>query len=369
PTGQDDVLGAVVLAGRRGGEAPDDRVTVVACDVADREAVAALLAEHPVTAVVHAAGVLDDGVVDTLTGDRFAEVLRAKVTGARLLDELAGDLDAFVLFSSLAGTVGAAGQANYAAANAELDALAQCRRASGRAAVSIAWGPWAGEGMAAENADRMRRAGVTPLPAAGAAAVLGRITRSQVVADIDWDTYPATRPFFAELAPAAPVVAAPAGLGERLAGLSAADAGDLVLDVVREHVAAVLGHGRAADVAPDRAFSETGFTSLTAVELRNRLDRLTGLNLPATLVFDHPSPSALARHLTAELREDERTVDGLLDELGRVGATLGEADRVRVAERLRLLTAGWAGEPAAPSLESASDEEMFDLLGKEFGIS
>ncbi|MBE8517268.1 SDR family NAD(P)-dependent oxidoreductase [Amycolatopsis sp. H6(2020)] len=359
----------VVLAGRRGGEATDDRVTVVACDVADREAVATLLAEHPVTAVVHAAGVLDDGVVDTLTGARFAEVLRAKVTGARILDELTGDLDAFVLFSSLAGVVGAAGQANYAAANAELDALAQRRRASGRAAVSIAWGPWAGEGMAAENAGRMRRAGVTPLPAAGAAAALSRITRSQVVADIDWDTYPATRPFFAELAPAAPVVEAPPGLGERLAGLSAADAGDLVLDVVREHVAAVLGHGRAADVAPDRAFSETGFTSLTAVELRNRLDRLTGLNLPATLVFDHPSPSALARHLTAELREDERGVDGLLDELGRVGATLGEADRVRVAERLRLLTAGWAGEPAAPSLESASDEEMFDLLGKEFGIS
>ncbi|MGW5745498.1 SDR family NAD(P)-dependent oxidoreductase, partial [Amycolatopsis sp. NPDC003861] len=360
----------VVLAGRRGGEAPDDRVTVVACDVADRDAVAALLAEHPVTAVVHAAGVLDDGVVDALTGDRFAEVLRAKVTGARILDELTGDLDAFVLFSSLAGTVGAAGQANYAAANAELDALAQRRRATGRAGVSIAWGPWAGEGMAAENADRMRRAGVTPLPAGGAAAVLGRIARSQVVADVDWDTYPATRPFFAELAPAAPVVAArPENLGDRLAGMPAADAGDLVLEIVREHVAAVLGHGRAGDVAPDRAFSETGFTSLTAVELRNRLDRLTGLNLPATLVFDHPSPSALARHLTAELREDEPGVDGLLDELSRVGAALGEADRARVAERLRLLTAGWAGESAAPSLESASDEEMFDLLGKEFGIS
>ncbi|WP_410612235.1 type I polyketide synthase [Amycolatopsis sp. lyj-109] len=365
----------VVLAGRRGGEAPDDRVTVVACDVADRDAVAAMLAEHRVSAVVHAAGVLDDGVVDTLTGDRFAEVLRAKVTGARLLDELTGDLDAFVLFSSLAGTVGAAGQANYAAANAELDALAQRRRASGRAAASIAWGPWAGAGMAAGNADRMRRAGVTPLPATDAAAALARSTRSQVVADIDWDTYAANRPLYAELAPAAPVAEAPAGLGGRLAGLSAlsgADAGDLVLDVVREHVAAVLGHGRAADVAPDRAFSETGFTSLTAVELRNRLDRVTGLNLPATLVFDHPSPSALARHLTAELRDDEpapRGVAGLLDELSRVGATLGEADRARVAGQLRLLTAGWAGEPAAPSLESASDEEMFDLLGKEFGIS
>ncbi|MET8997332.1 type I polyketide synthase [Amycolatopsis sp. NPDC004169] len=365
----DHGAGHVVLASRSGGEAPDERVTVVSCDVADRDAVAALLAEHPVTAVVHAAGVLDDGVVDTLTGDRFAEVLRAKVTGARLLDELTGDLDAFVLFSSLAGAVGAAGQANYAAANAELDALAQRRRASGRSAAAIAWGPWAGEGMAAENADRMRRAGVTPLPAADAAAALGRLTRSSVVADIDWDTYPAVRPLFAELAPAAPVAAAPVHLGDRLAGLSAGDAGELVLTVVREHVAAVLGHGRAADVAPDRAFSETGFTSLTAVELRNRLDRVTGLNLPATLVFDHPSPSALARHLTAELRDDEPGVDGLLDQLSRVGATLGEADRARVAEQLRQLTAGWTGGPAAPSLDSASDEEMFDLLGKEFGIS
>ncbi|NBH01904.1 type I polyketide synthase, partial [Amycolatopsis sp. SID8362] len=142
----------VVLASRRGGEATNERMTVVACDIADRDAVAALLAEHPVSAVVHAAGVLDDGVVDTLTGDRFAEVLHAKVSGARVLDELTGDLDAFVLFSSLAGAVGAAGQANYAAANAELDALAQRRRATGKAAASIAWGPWAGGGMAAENA-------------------------------------------------------------------------------------------------------------------------------------------------------------------------------------------------------------------------
>ncbi|WP_439382359.1 type I polyketide synthase [Amycolatopsis lexingtonensis] len=364
----------VVLASRRGGEAPGEHMTVVACDIGDRDAVAALLAEHPVSAVVHAAGVLDDGVVETLTGDRFAEVLHAKVTGARVLDELTGDLDAFVLFSSLAGAVGAAGQANYAAANAELDALAQRRRASGRAAVSIAWGPWAGSGMAAENADRMRRAGVTPLPPAEAAAALGRITRSQVVADIDWDTYLSgqARPLYAELAPAAPVAEVHTGLGDRLTGLSPADAGELVLDVVREHVAAVLGHGRAADVAPDRAFSETGFTSLTAVELRNRLDRVTGLSLPATLIFDYPSPATLARHLTAELAGDEpapRGVDGLLDELGRLGASLGEADRARIAEQLRLLTAGWAGEAAAPSLDTASDEEMFDLLGKEFGIS
>ncbi|WP_143265005.1 beta-ketoacyl reductase, partial [Amycolatopsis lexingtonensis] len=364
----------VVLASRRGGEAPGEHMTVVACDIGDRDAVAALLAEHPVSAVVHAAGVLDDGVVDTLTGDRFADVLHAKVTGARVLDELTGDLDAFVLFSSLAGAVGAAGQANYAAANAELDALAQRRRASGRAAVSIAWGPWAGGGMAAENADRMRRAGVTPLPPAEAAAALGRITRSQVVADIDWDTYLSgqARPLYAELAPAAPAAEVHTGLGDRLTGLSSADAGELVLDVVREHVAAVLGHGRAADVAPDRAFSETGFTSLTAVELRNRLDRVTGLSLPATLIFDYPSPAALARHLTAELAGDEpasRGVDGLLDELGRLGASLGDADRARVAEQLRLLTAGWAGEAAAPSLDTASDEEMFDLLGKEFGIS
>ncbi|WP_290058518.1 phosphopantetheine-binding protein, partial [Amycolatopsis solani] len=240
-------------------------------------------------------------------------------------------------------------------------------------AAAIAWGPWAGDGMAAENADRMRRAGVTPLPPAEAAAALGRVTHSQVVADIDWDTYLTgqNRPLYAELAPAAPAVGVHIGLADRLTGLSPADAGELVLDVVREHVAAVLGHGRAAGVAPDRAFSETGFTSLTAGELRNRLDRVTGLSLPATLIFDYPSPATLARHLTTELVGDEpapRGVDGLLDELGRLGASLGDADRARVAEQLRLLAAGWAGE-AAPSLDTASDEEMFDLLGKEFGIS
>ncbi|MYU19329.1 SDR family NAD(P)-dependent oxidoreductase, partial [Streptomyces sp. SID8361] len=207
--------GHVVLAGRRGLDAPgaaelrDElaasgaRITVAACDVADREALAGLLAdlpaEFPLTAVVHAAGVLDDGVLESLTPERFASVLRAKADAALALDELTRDLDlsAFVLFSSTSGTVGAAGQANYAAANAFLDALAERRRAEGLPATSIAWGPWAAGGMAADEAleQRMRRAGMPPMDADLAIDALQRALdlgdAAVTVADVEWDRFAA----------------------------------------------------------------------------------------------------------------------------------------------------------------------------------
>ncbi|WP_299537467.1 type I polyketide synthase [uncultured Streptomyces sp.] len=272
-------------------------VHLVACDVSDRDAVARLIADHPVTAVFHAAGVVDDGVVDHTTPERFAAVLRAKADSALVLDELLGQVGAFVVFSSLAGTVGSPGQGAYAAANAVLDALVERRRAEGRAGTSVAWGPWAETGMAADapTADRMRRGGLAALDPARALTALGRALdlgdRCVVVADVDWQRFApgltASRPTAllthlveTHRAPAAPAVAP----------------GD-VLGLVCARAAAVLGHGSAAAIDAGRPFRDLGIDSLTALELRNTLAAETGLRLPVGLVFDFPTPAALAGHL------------------------------------------------------------------------
>ncbi|MFC3352261.1 type I polyketide synthase, partial [Streptomyces echinoruber] len=277
----------LVLVGRRGAQAPGAaeleaeltaagaRVTFAACDVADREAVRELLAAHPADAVVHAAGVLADGIVDGLTAEQFDTVLRAKTTAARHLDELTRDreLDAFVLFSSFAGTVGSAGQANYAAANAMLDALAERRRAEGLPATSVAWGPWAGGGMATGTSmeNRQRRGGIRLLTPEAALDALGACvaarTAPPLVADIDWQqfgpAFTAVRPspLLTEVyrAPADPhhdrADAAPTtGLRARLAGLTPENRLREVLALVRGRAAAVLGHADAAAVPAERAF-------------------------------------------------------------------------------------------------------------------
>ncbi len=339
----------VVLTSRRGLDAPgaaglrDElaasgaRVTVAACDVADREALAGLLAglpaELPLTAVVHAAGVLDDGVLESLTPERIASVLRAKADAALALDELTRDLDlsAFVLFSSTSGTVGAAGQANYAAANAFLDALAERRRAEGLAATSVAWGPWAAGGMAADEAleQRMRRAGMPPMDADLALGALQRALdlgdAAVTVADVDWDRFAPgftagrPSPLLADLPEVRHAVAAPgetvavesaSALAQRLLALPEAERHRALLDLVRTHVADVLGHSDVSDISAERAFRDIGFDSLTAVELRNGLNAATDLRLPATLVYDYPTPIALADHLFAELLGEPATATG-----------------------------------------------------------
>jgi acyl transferase domain-containing protein len=302
-------------------------VTIAACDAADRTALAALLAAvpagQPLTAVIHAAGVLDDGVLDGQTPERFARVLRPKVDAARNLHELTADLDltAFVLFSSIAGTLGNAGQANYAAANAYLDALAELRRADGLPATTIAWGPWAGAGMAAAedpDGDRLRRLGLAPMDRETAVEALRRTVRGgaavTAVADVDWarfaEVFAAQRPsaLLSDLPEARDHLTGSGGPDTdqgaewrlRIAALPADEREPALLDLVREQVALVLGHASPAAVPADKAFKDTGFDSLAAVQLRNRLGQVTGLSLPATLVFDHPTPTALARFLNAE---------------------------------------------------------------------
>ncbi|MBE1502211.1 acyl transferase domain-containing protein/D-arabinose 1-dehydrogenase-like Zn-dependent alcohol dehydrogenase/acyl carrier protein [Amycolatopsis lexingtonensis] len=326
----------LVLTGRRGPDAPGaaelaaelealgTRVTLARCDVADREALAALLADlgEPVRSVFHAAGTVELLPVTETTLPGFAEVVRAKVAGARHLDELLGDdLDAFVLFSSIAGVWGSGDHAAYSAANNFLDTLAERRRARGATATSIAWGVWApteieGQGGMSEGVDtgQLARRGLPLMdPATAVAALhetLGHDETFAVLADVDWArflpvfTAGRARPLFDDLpqvkrlketAKAPTADATP--LAAQLAGLSGDEADRLLLELVRAQAAAVLGHANGAAVEPDRPFTDLGFDSLTALDVRNRIAAATGLRLPATLVFDHPTPVRLAAHL------------------------------------------------------------------------
>ncbi|WP_372442787.1 SDR family NAD(P)-dependent oxidoreductase [Streptomyces pactum] len=337
----------LLLTSRRGPDAPGAAelvaelaglgatATVVACDAADRDALAATLADipaaHPLTAVLHAAGTLDDGIVPTLTGERLETVLRPKTDAADHLHELTRHLDlaAFVLFSSVAGVLGTAGQANYAAANAYLDALAARRRAAGLPALSLAWGYWAeASGMTGHldggDVRRLARTGVAAMSSeAGlalfdaaltgatdqAALVPVRLDPRALTAAAGEDGVPhllrglvrTPRRRAARATTAGTPAAGGSGLAGRLAGLSEADALRLLTDLVREHAGAVLGHGSGGAISAARSFREHGFDSLAAVELRNRLTTATGVKLPATVVFDHPSAADLARHLHGKL--------------------------------------------------------------------
>ncbi|CAL9361453.1 hypothetical protein SUDANB19_00678 [Streptomyces sp. enrichment culture] len=288
----------------------DADVRLAACDAADRDALAQLLAEvpaeHPLTAVVHLAGVLDDGIVQSLTPERIDAVLAPKVAGARNLHELTRDLNlsAFVLFASAAGTFGGPGQGNYAAANAYLDALAVQRRQAGLPALSLAWGLWAGEdgmvgGISDLDLERAHGIGILSLDNADGLALfdtaLRRPEANLVPAAFDFtplraldreQALPALlRGLVRRDKPAVPrrTAARPARM----------------LDLVRARVAAVLRYPSPTAVDPAKAFSELGFDSLMAVELRNALGEQTGLRLPASVIFDQPTPAALAEHLEA----------------------------------------------------------------------
>ncbi|ONM49782.1 hypothetical protein B0T44_12740 [Nocardia donostiensis] len=296
-------------------------VDVAACDVADRAALEQLLAqlppEFPLSGIVHAAGVVDDGTVESLTADQIDRVFRPKVDGLWSLHEAAcsAEVSAFVVFSSMAGVAGAPGQGNYAAANAFTDALVALRISAGLPAVSIAWGPWnAGTGMTAElgapGLARLRRMGVRPLEnTAGLMLFDSAVAEPAALAvAADFDIAGLTElaragslPNVLSMLVAAPAPgslpnAAPLG---RLATVAAAERDEVALSVVCENAAAALGHGSAEAIEPDMPFTDLGFDSLAGVEFRNRLAKATGLPLPATLVFDHPTARAVAVFLVS----------------------------------------------------------------------
>nr|AJW65408.1 type I modular polyketide synthase [Nocardiopsis sp. CMB-M0232] len=406
--------GHVLLLSRRGPDAPGarplreelersgTRVTIAACDVADRDALAAAVravpSRYPLRSVVHTAGVLDDGVLDSLTPERLATVFRPKVTAAWHLHELTRDhdLDAFVLFSSVAGVAGGAGQGGYAAANTFLDALAQYRHALGLPATSLAWGPWAEDGMAAGlgGADRARvtRSGLTALSDDEGLRLLDTALRHEdavsIAARLDPAALTGSGALWSSLAPVSarrtatgtrpPSATTPARLGhlppkERLTALE---------DLVRTEAAAVLGHPDPGALTHDRPFRDIGFDSLTAVELRNRLNTLTGLRLPPSTVFDFPTVAALADHLEETLfRSEAADAAGDGDDLDRLDTLLAaiadrgedsvlEGARQRMRDFLRR-DEDAHGDPddgyLSEVMNSASFSDLKNLMDEQFG--
>ncbi len=326
----------LLLTSRRGIEAPGATelveelaalgatVSVAACDVSDRDSLSAMLAqvpaEHPVTGVVHTAGVIDDGVIAGMTSQRLSKVLRPKVDAAWHLHELTDGLTAFVLFSSLAGVIGGAGQSNYAAANAFLDALAEHRRGLGLAATSIAWGLWAEDSgitvnLSDDDRRRIARAGFPPIESSYGPLLFDRALRSPhpvvVATPLDLTALrsrPAQAPAVLGDLIKAPVrrvarnTDVPSGsLAQHLLGLGEAERHQAVLEVVLGAVSAVLGHGDGGAADLEQAFSDLGFDSLTAVEMRNRLSAETGVPLPPALIFDYPTLGELITYLLATL--------------------------------------------------------------------
>ncbi|MEU1040843.1 type I polyketide synthase [Streptomyces sp. NPDC005907] len=416
----------LVLTSRRGAAAPaatalreeltgaGAHVDIVACDVTDRDALAALIAavpaEHPLTAVIHCAGTLDDGIVQALTEERVNAVLAPKVRGAWHLHELTAhlNLSAFVLFSSIAGVLGTAGQANYAAANAFLDDLAHTRRSQGLPAGALCFGFWAersemSAGLSDADVARMQRQGVQPLSTpeglalfdaalAADAPVLVPV-RLNLAALHTPDPARPTSPLLRTLAgtpasPGGPADGEPAGpaLAQQLKSLPPEEAETALLDAVRTQTALVLGHSDTGRVGPAETFKKLGIDSLTALELRNKLAAVTGLKLPATLVFDHPNPAALARFLQQSATPDtaagpQSPARHLVKEIEGLGARLEDAfdalaqeDRTTISTLLgelqgRVRSMTGAGSPVGivDRISSASAGELLSLLDKELG--
>ncbi|WP_157431039.1 SDR family NAD(P)-dependent oxidoreductase, partial [Actinomadura macra] len=420
----------LVLVSRRGADAPGAaglverlgglgaRVTIATADAADPAALHAVVdgidPAHPLTGVVHAAGVVDDGVVTSLTPDRLGAVWGAKATAAATLHAATAHrrLGMFAVFSSAAATIGSPGQGNYAAANAYCDALAARRRADGLPGLSIGWGSWAPvSGMTEHLADadlaRMNRLGMRAMSSERALALLDAAARHgdpHLVA-IDLGDGPpgglpahALPPILRGLAatpggrrrPAASAAAPDGGVAERLAGAPKAERHRILLALVRTEAATALGHADAGSIRPDVTFKDLGFDSLIAVELRNRLSAATGLRLPAALVFDFPDATALAAHLLTRLVPDEEAdadadlLDPVLDEVARLEGTLDglapdALDRGVVTARLEELLTRWraASQPAngangtgaAERLDVATADQVLDFIDNELGMS
>ncbi|BBX96742.1 polyketide synthase [Mycobacterium lacus] len=408
----------LVLVSRRGPDAPGAeelvadlgaagaRVQVVACDAADRAALAKVIADipvqHPLSAVMHTAGALDDAVVTSLTPERVDVALRAKVDAAWNLHELTRDLDvsAFVMFSSMAGLVGSSGQANYAAANSFLDALATHRQAQGLPAISLGWGLWNQAsamtgGLATVDFARFARDGVVAMSSEEALELLdtamiidepfmlpAHIDLAALRVKFDTGTLP---PMFVDLinAPARRQVddslaaaKSKSALLQRLEGLPEDEQHAVLLDLVRSHIATVLGSASPEAIDPDRAFQELGFDSLTAVEMRNRLKAATGLALSPTLIFDYPNSAALAGYMHSELvGNSEQTAPAAAAgeaEIQRVVASI-PVKRLRQAGVLDLLLAlaneaDGSGEVALHETteQDIADMDLDDLVNAAF---
>jgi hypothetical protein len=407
----------LLLISRRGLDAPGAadlvetltglgaEVRLVACDAGDRAALAALLVSvpvaHPLTAVVHCAGVVRDATIHNLTVERLAEVLRVKAEAAWHLHDLTRDADlaAFVLFSSVTGLVGGPGQGGYTAANAFLDALAVHRHARGAVATSVAWGMWdvasgMAEGLTDVDHARYARAGAIGLTAeqgldlldaalATGAPLLAaaRLDLPSMRRQARTNAVPAVLRHLVRASAARSAATNAPALAKALAAMPEAERERALLDLVSAHTAAVLGFEPGRGVDPTQGLRELGFDSLTAVELRNRLATATGLRLPATFVFDHPNPAELARHLHAEFAPAQtNALAPMLDEMDRLERSLvavGQDEQARLAltARLRAMLSeldrlGWSAEAAdraAERINNASVAEILDFIDRDLG--
>ena len=376
------------------------KVQIVACDVSDRAQVQRLLEgidqEHPLSAIVHAAGVLDDGVLESLTPERVRDVLAPKVDGAWNLHELTRDLDlqAFILFSSVAGTLGSPGQASYAAANSFLDALVAQRRTQGLAGLSLAWGPWTEVGGMAESIGAIDRArihsagmvGLTPEKGlelfdsahdlGDAIVVAANLDKQALRHQAGDQILPAILQGLIRLPARRAGSTASAPLAQRLIGATQPEREKTVLELVLVHTAAVLGYASPQAIEPTRVFKDLGFDSLMAVELRNRLAAASGLRLPATLLFDHPTPAAISHFVLAELERAAAglvpSVDSELAELERRFSSIAEREeeRAKVVARLGALLIKLDDRQVVQEDEditAASADEVFELIDRELG--
>ncbi len=410
-TGADHLL----LVSRSGAEAPgaEDlreeleelgaQVSIAACDVTDQESLRALLdsipAEHPLDAVMHAAGLGQAIVLDQLTPEQMQTSLAAKVAGGWNLHKLTADmgLSAFVLFSSLASLTGSAGQADYGAANAYLDALAEHRRTLGLAATSIAWGLWGGEGAGRLVRETLGRRGTVDMPPEyairGLQQALDRDETCLALMDINWDLYAPTyafarpRPLIEDLPEVQRALASLSGVvpGEEqvqasrlleLRNLSARERERAVLDLVRSSAAGVLGHDSPDSLELEQPFRELGFDSLMAVELRNKLQTDTGIALPVTVVFDFPNCLELGSHIAGEIGGSDSAEKDLESELDglelKLASVTDEGQRTRAVERLQALAGRFAGDDelsvdtsVAEQIQAATDEQIFEFIDEQ----
>ena len=375
-------------------------VTVTACDTTDPAAVRKLLAaipdRHPLTAVVHLAGQLDDVPVSDLTAAQMKTVLRPKVRTAWNLHELTRghDLSAFIMFSSVAGLLGLPGQANYAAANTVLDALASQRYTHGRPATALAWGPWEGDAgmtrhLTAQDRARMGRHGVAAMPTEEALTLFGGMLASSqpLLVPVRLDrralrsSEAAVPPLLARLIRSPRPVDSVTSLAQRLSAHDQAGQDRILAGLIRDNAAVTLGHANPDVIDTSRTFRELGFDSLTAVEFRNRLAAETGLNLPATLTFDFPTPAALAARLREEIIPAVTpTVESMTADLDRLEMAVArpgvnESQYALIKLRLQHIVNTMdsrrcpldTDEQGTSDLSTATDEELLAALDEELG--
>jgi NADP-dependent 3-hydroxy acid dehydrogenase YdfG/acyl carrier protein len=373
-------------------------VTITACDTTDPQQLATLINNidetHPLTAVIHCAGTLNDATITTMTTDQLHHTLHPKIDAAWHLHQLTKNtpLAAFILYSSAAGTIDSPGQANYAAANTFLDALAHHRTNQGHPTTSLAWGLWAQDSnltghLTTQNQQRITRTGILPMTTTHALNLLDQALTTNhphhLTAHLNLTTlrHQPTNTLPPTLRNLIPTTTTPTPktptLTTQLTNQNPQEQQQLILNTIRTHIAAVLGHTNPHHIDEKQPFKELGFDSLTALELRNRLNTATGQHLPATIIFDHPTPKALAQYLHHRITPQTTPTQQIHQHLTQVETAIAAIESTgetteQISNRLRAILQSLTTTPNDDAeddeaLETATDDELFQALDKEIG--